>query len=490
MEEVYGEGQEIFLQMELQKGNFQTDEDGNFLFDVEASNENLDLEGQRVLQRALLTSKEYFLSNGVISKDHLHKKTENGKWVNDEEFVIGEPVSVYTDGKSTRVKGKLYQRNPHAKKFIELLESGSSRVKASVGGILPKVVKNLKDNTEKVVSFLWNDLALTIAPVNYTVQGATGILAKSLSSYDFVKALTAGYGTDSSQYTGGRALQKEDVGSADMTQENDDYEVAISKLITAISKGKVNTLEEAQDYLGGLGITNLSSLATVKEIIEHSKELMEVLPMAKKGSLFESIIGNIRKSMSGSGISKGNAQEPESEPKEEPKEELEEENEGDEEELVDAGEVIKALTDRVEALAQGQEELAKAIRELAEMNKNDAEFKKSIGEGLIALMENTEKIAGSPAPRRGATNLNEAGIQKGNLGNEGGSLRRHRRLTKNDRDELAPVITKAVEAGELDIIDAGKLETQINKSINDPNFQIEPRLLAFLEKKLPKPAAA
>jgi hypothetical protein len=481
MEEVYGEGQEIFLQMELRKGNFQTDEDGNFYFDVEASNENLDLEGQRVLQRALLASEEYFLSNGVISKDHLHKKIENGKWVNDEEFVIGEPVKVYVDGKSTRVKGKLYRKNKHAKKFIELLESGSSRVKASVAGILPKVVKNLKDNTEKVVSFLWNDLALTIAPVNYTVQPATGILAKSLSSYDFVKALTVGYGTDSSGYTGGRALQKEDIGSADVIQ--DDYEEAISKLITAISKGQVNTLEEAQEYLGGLGITSLISLDVIRELIKNSQEIGEVLPMAKKGSLFESIIGNIRKSMSGGGISKGNAQETELEPDEN----REGDEEGGEEELVEASEVIKALTDQVEALAQGQEELTKAIQELVEMNKNDADFKKSIGEGLIALMENTDKIAASPAPRRGATSLNEAGIQKGNLG---GALRRHRQLTKNDRDELTPIITKAVENNELTYIDAGKLETQINKSISDPNFQIEPRLLAFLEKKMPKPAAA
>jgi hypothetical protein len=153
------EGQDIFLELCLKKGNFQEDEEC-FYFDTEASNENLDFE-QQVLQRALLDSKEYFLSNGVVSKDHLHQKLRDGRVVFDESYVIGEPVAVYTEGNSTRVRGKLYKSNENAKGFIDLLRAGSSRVKASVGGILPKVVKNIKDGTSKVVSVLWNDLALT-----------------------------------------------------------------------------------------------------------------------------------------------------------------------------------------------------------------------------------------------------------------------------------------------------------------------------------------
>jgi hypothetical protein len=302
-----------------------------------------------------------------------------------------------------------------------------------------------------------------------------------------VKALTAGYGTDSSQYTGGRALQKEDIGSADLTQEDDEYEEAVSKLITAVSKGQVNTLDEAQDYLSGLGLTSLISLDVIRELIKNSKEITEVIPMAK-GSLFEKFIDNIKKSMSGeAAISKAQDTEPD------PDDDQDGDGGDGGDDTINATEIIKALTDEVEALVQGQEQLTKAIQELVEMNKKDAEFKKSIGEGLIAVMETTEKIAGSPASRRGATSLNEAGlsgIQKGNLGNGGATQRRHRQLTINDRNDLMPIINKAVEEKELDIMDAGKLETQINKSINNPNFQIEPRLLAFLEKKLPKSAAA
>jgi hypothetical protein len=197
--------EEVFLQMELKKGSFSTDENGDFIFDVEASNENLDLDGQRVLQRALLDSKNYFLSNGVIDKDHLSSEQRpDGKWRRNESFVIGEPVAVYTDGKSTRVKGRLYKSNEYAREFIRLLRDGSTRVKASVGGLIPKVLGN------KVVSVLWNNLALTTAPVNPTVGPAVA-LSKSLSSAEFVKTLQAGYGTDSAEFTGGRALQKEDV---------------------------------------------------------------------------------------------------------------------------------------------------------------------------------------------------------------------------------------------------------------------------------------
>jgi hypothetical protein len=245
----------------------------------------------------------------------------------------------------------------------------------------------------------------------------------------------------------------------------------------AISKGQVKTMEEAREYLSGLGLTSLISTDVVRELINNAKKIGEALPM--KGSLFGNIISGIQKSMGG-GKTKGYTQD-DPDP---------DDDDDDGDDLVNATDVIKALTDQVEELVRGQEEMVNSIRELAEMNKNDAEFKKSIGEGLIALMESTEKIAGSPAPRRGATSLNDAGlagIQKGNLD---GAARRHRQLTKNDRDELVPVICKAVEAGEMDIMDAGKLETQINKSIINPNFQIEPKLLAFLEAKWPKKATA
>ncbi|GHU34782.1 hypothetical protein FACS1894172_15540 [Spirochaetia bacterium] len=157
------------------------------MFEVEASNENLDLEQQRVLQRALLNSKEYFLTNGVVSKDHLHRRQdESGHLIVDDSMVIGEPVSVYTKGLRTFVRGILYKSNTYAREFIKLLQDGSTRVKASVGGLYP-VVKRGIDGAGEVVKVLWNDLALTVAPVNPTV--APAMMTKSLNSLELVRLL-------------------------------------------------------------------------------------------------------------------------------------------------------------------------------------------------------------------------------------------------------------------------------------------------------------
>jgi hypothetical protein len=470
----WSEEQEIFLKMELKKGNFQEDENF-FYFDVEASNQNLDLEGQSVLQRALLGSKDYFLSNGVVSKDHLHKRVEKGRQITDEEFVIGEPVKVYTEGKSTRVKGRLYKSNEHARKFIDLLRAGSTRVKASVGGIIPKVVKNVKDGTEKVVSVLWNDLALTIAPVNYTVAPATGVMAKSLTSLEFVKSMSVGYGTDSNTFTGGRALQKQDMEHS--TVEKTGYEKAIAGIVAAISNGQVRTLEEAERYLDSFGFSAAVSRDVIREIASKHKEFAEVLPMAKKGgNLFTDLIENIRKSMGGGKVGKAGEHGFE---EEEEEEETGEEEGGEEEELIDAEEVIKALTERVEELEEGQQEILKALNAYTE---NDAAFKKSMGEGMIALMEAAAK---SPLPRKGLGGLDTVGLKKA-MGEAGGPAKKHRQFTAKDRDELIPILTKAVADKELDLVDCGKLETQINKSIRDPSFQIDSKFVSFLEKKIAK----
>jgi len=103
---------------------------------------------RRVLQDALLGSKGHFLKNGVVTKDHKHRKWKDGGYELDESYVIGEPLDVYTQGTSTFVKGKLYAKNKYAMKFIELLDQGSSRVKASVGGLVPRV-KNVVENGRK-----------------------------------------------------------------------------------------------------------------------------------------------------------------------------------------------------------------------------------------------------------------------------------------------------------------------------------------------------
>jgi hypothetical protein len=263
---------EVYLNLVIRKADpdKETDENGNFLFEVEASNENLDLQGQVVLQRALLGSKDHFLSNGVISYDHLHKRRgEDGQTISDPSMVIGEPIEVKTDGKRTIVVGKLYKDNMIARDLIGKLKDGSTRVKASVGGIFPKIVKDLKSGAEKIVQVLWNDLALTVAPVNSTVAPA---FAKSyLEPFELVKALSAGYGTDHKEFTGGRALIPEDmrnrtVNVTETAAGDTELEDKIRSLLAALSTGEVKGNEQAIKFLVKQGLDSEFARTAVRDI--------------------------------------------------------------------------------------------------------------------------------------------------------------------------------------------------------------------------------
>jgi len=150
-----------------------------FFFDVEISNENTDLQGQIVLQSTLLHAKEYFLRNGVISVDHRHRKRLSNRVETDGRYIVGKPVSVYTKGKSTWIRGKLYKDNALARIAIELLRRGSKQIKASVGGLSP-VTAVAPGGKQLVIHLFWNDVALTIYPVNNSLQPARGVIKKPI----------------------------------------------------------------------------------------------------------------------------------------------------------------------------------------------------------------------------------------------------------------------------------------------------------------------
>ena len=471
------EHNEVFLQMTLKKGAFEIDPKGNFLFDVEASNENLDLEQQRVLQRALIGSKDYFLSNGVVSKDHRHQKNQpNGKIFYDESFVIGEPIDVYTDGGSVRVKGRLYNSNPYAQEFVKLLQDGSTRVKASVGGLMPKVVSKNENGVKvgNIVSVLWNDLALTVAPVNPTVSPAV-MVSKSLSSLEFVKSLSAGYGTDSAGFTGGRALQQEDVEHGIVNADNG---AALSSLVGAITDGEITDYEDAVKFLEGFGISNMAARSMIAAVVEKSKEISEVLPMAKS-NLWDGLTASLRKALGGG--KPADDVDPD-------KLEQGDQDEGDDgEDVEDATPVLKALAEHIEKLEENQEVIAKSLAAILDQSTQNAALQKSIGESLLAVMERTEQIAASPAPRKGAVSVLEAAMAKAVLGGAlpgaaaaGGGAKLHRQFTAADLEEARGILCKAVADKKLTIIESSLAETQINKSIHNPAYQIDQKFINIL----------
>jgi hypothetical protein len=471
---------EIFLQMRLAK-SLEKDADGNVIFTVEASNENLDIERQRVLQSALLGTKDYVLKNGVVSKEHKHRTfREDGGFDLNEEYVIGEPLDVFTKGASTLVKGKLYANNPYARKFIALLDSGSSRVKASVGGLIPRIKKAMENGREvgRIVSVLWDDLALTIQPVNPTVEPAVSSpLAKSLSGAEFVKALSAGYGADAAQFTGGRALHREDVEREKLALSVN--EQAIASLVGAIGDGEVSGLEEAESFLADYGISQSDAYAIAREVCNKSNVFMEVLPMAKS-SFWDKIKDDLRKSIGGKKPKQ--VSEPEDGDLED------EEEEEDEEEYEDAGPVLKALAEKVGGLQAGMETMAKAQAQALTLERleQSEHMQKSLGEGVLALMGRTEEALASPAPRRGAVTQLEAAMAKALGSGAGGSPAGAtlRPFTQATIDRAKGILLKAVGDGELDAHTCGRFETQMNKLVGKAAYPFTPDFVAFMHKKV------
>lgn len=384
----------------------EEDENGNYKFEVEASNENLDLQNQITLQSALQKSEEYFVTNGVISDDHLHKtRNPDGSVETHKEKIIGEPISVRFDKatKRTFVKGILYSGIEAAKPYIDLLKNKSKLVKASIGGIMPKIKKNA-DGSETVTSFMWNDLALTCSPVNWTVGSAR--FAKSMDVVDFCKSLTAGSGSDAASMDGGRSLQKEDLeektvnimdltDDGDLTGENkkDDFEKAdesIKNCIMAIDKGELVTKSDIEQYLIGCGHSASDAEDITTEIIKQGGNKM-------RKSNFSSTINELLKSFSGkeeddkkkkddsADDSEENTLFDDETSNEDPKDEsvekcgVKKSLDDESDDYVDATELMKSMSETIDAQAEEIETLRKSLEEVQE---NMIQVTKSFGDFL------------------------------------------------------------------------------------------------------------
>ena len=151
------------LNYEIKIGkSLEFDEDGNAICCGEASNENADLDGDITLQQAMIDSKDYFLASGVVTYDHRHNNPDEK---NPERYIIGEPIDVqFTPDKKTRVKFKLFRSNAIAQEIIGKLKDKAKTVRISIGGQF-----GIKQGN-KIVSFLWDEIALTYKPVNNTLS--------------------------------------------------------------------------------------------------------------------------------------------------------------------------------------------------------------------------------------------------------------------------------------------------------------------------------
>jgi len=453
----------------------EEDENGNYKFEVEASNENLDLQNQITLQSALKKSEEYFVTNGVISDDHLHKtRNPDGSVETHKDKIIGEPISVRFDPetKKTFVKGVLYSGIEAAKPYIELLKNKSRLVKASIGGIMPKIRKNT-DGSETVTSFMWNDLALTCSPVNWTVGSAK--FAKSLGVVDFCKSLNAGSGTDSATMEGGRALQNEDLenetvkimditdGNLQGEDEEDDLKKCkeskiIKSCIQAIDDGELNTKEDMETYLKSCGLdSDLASDITL-EIIKQGAAKM-------KKSNFSSTIDELLKSFKSEDeedIQKSKAKDSEDEEDTADEDTLFDDSEDDddsedakkgcvkksfdedESEYLDATELMKSMGDKLDALEAENESLRKSLEEV---QGNMIEVTKSFGEFLKTPNERTTVMQKSVT---------------GNAEVKGPA----KKPTTKDFDVLKSCLVNATKAGKVTLEQVQFYNSEFQKSMN------------------------
>ena len=478
------------------------DENGNYIFEVEASNENLDLQNQRTLQSALIKSKEYFLTNGVISDDHQHKtRNPDGSVESHKDKIIGEPISVRTNGKSTFVKGILYKGVEAAKPFINLLKNGSKLVKASIGGIMPTIRKE-KDGTETVTSFMWNDLALTTSPVNWTVGSAR--FAKSIGMVDFCKSLEAGSGTDAADFKGGRALQKEDIedetvkileindgemdpsdsiektkkGKGKFFDKNELIKAQkekkiqnIEDCICEIEKGNLTNADEITAFLIGRGFEKSQAKETMLEIIEQGGRKMA------KGN-FSDTVEDILKSI---GVKKSADKKEKPEDEEIEKEDLfefDETPEGDEEEddlekcaakgnVKKGCGVKKSLEDETEDYLDATELVKSMGAEIDALRAENDELKKSMEETQNSVLE-IAKALGTPMERQS--------VVAKSIGNGSAAPTTNRKPTTADFDVFKNCVCKSAQGGRMEPEEVQFLNSEFQKAMAGGVKAIKPEV--------------
>jgi hypothetical protein len=196
------------------------EEGGARIVYIQASDESVDAQGERVLCKALQDSADTFLRYGNVDIDHLVLLGPKSGLPNYMEYEIGRPVEVGFRDDKTFVKAELYQGSgPLARNANMVWESLTAlqppaRWYPSVGGgALAKSIEVdpvTKARVPVIKSVRWTNLALSRTPVNQSVPSATtvplGTFAKSLGGYA-LKALVAGHGTDMAALDGGAALR-------------------------------------------------------------------------------------------------------------------------------------------------------------------------------------------------------------------------------------------------------------------------------------------
>lgn len=200
---------------------------------LEASNETQDQQDEVILAKALADSSGFFLQFGNLDIDHYTMIGPRLGLANANLYEIGRPLDVKTAAGKTFVKGQIMSGTGPAAQQANIFWSSlvdvspPQRWYPSVGGsVLEKAVEVDPASRRKRVVIKrtrWCNVGFSKTPVNANVPTVGtvpfGVLAKSFcaAGIDITKALTAGYGTDAAQLSGGAALRTQSLHGAPVT---------------------------------------------------------------------------------------------------------------------------------------------------------------------------------------------------------------------------------------------------------------------------------
>lgn len=183
-----------------------TSKDGKRIVEVEASNQEIDSEGDMILQKALLDSSESFIKSGHCDIDHISELGHRMGIPNPSAYIVGRPIEVKDYGKGcTGVVSEIRKAadgkcDPTRNKYDEFWESLNTdppvKWSASIYGF-PKsgMIDDCRrqacdsDATRYVVRGIdWRSLAFTTKPINSSLTR----YAKVVTAKSFIELLKGG----------------------------------------------------------------------------------------------------------------------------------------------------------------------------------------------------------------------------------------------------------------------------------------------------------
>lgn len=168
--------------------------DGRRMVEVEASNESVDLEGDVILQKALLDSASSFVRSGHIDIDHISEIGPRIGIKNPESFIIGKPTEVKDlGGGRTAVVSEIMRsadgrvdiaKNRYDSFWHSLTSHPPVQWRASVYGFpRAEAVSDCRTETCEVPALRylvrgmdWKSLAMTRKPINDSIKGYAKIV--------------------------------------------------------------------------------------------------------------------------------------------------------------------------------------------------------------------------------------------------------------------------------------------------------------------------